>query len=68
MPNDEPQLPAADSADRLAAPLNASRAAAEALRNGPMGALVVASISVGLLFLGWMIFYFCLFIPRGAIG
>jgi hypothetical protein len=67
MPNDEPQLPAADSADRLIAPLNVSQAA-EALRNGPIGALVVASISVGLLFLGWMIFYFLLFIPRGSIG
>ena len=67
MPNDETQLPAADSADRLIAPLNASQAA-EALRNGPIGALVIASVAVGLLFLGWMIFYFCLFIPRGAIG
>ena len=67
MPNDEPQLPAADSTNQLIAPLNASQAA-EALRNGPIGALVVASIAVGLLFLGWMIFYFCLFIPRGAIG
>ena len=67
MPNVEPQLPAADSADRLVAPLNVNQAA-EALRNGPMGALAVASIAVGLLFLGWMIFYFCLFIPRGAIG
>jgi len=65
MPNDEPQLPAADSADQLIARLNE---VTEALRNGPIGALVVASIAVGLLFLGWMIFYFCLFIPRGAIG
>ncbi|HWS61933.1 MAG TPA: hypothetical protein VN325_04180 [Steroidobacteraceae bacterium] len=65
MPNDEAQLPAADSADQLIAPLNG---VAEALRNGPIGALVVASIAVGLLFIGWMIFYFCLFLPRGAIG
>jgi len=68
MPNDAPQLHAADSSDELIAPLNTSHVAAQALRNGPIGALVVASIAVGLLFLGWMIFYFCLFIPRGAIG
>jgi len=67
MPNDEPQLTSADSADQLIAPLNASQAA-QALRNGPIGALVIAGIAVGLLFIGWMIFYFCLFIPRGAIG
>jgi hypothetical protein len=67
MPNDEPQVTSADSADQFIAPLNASQAA-EALRNGPIGALVIASIAVGLLFIGWMIFYFCLFIPRGAIG
>ena len=65
MQNDEPQLPAADSANQLIASLNE---VAEALRNGPIGALVIAGISVGLLFLGWMIFYFLLFIPRGAIG
>jgi hypothetical protein len=34
MPNDAPQLPAADSSDGLIAPLNASQAAAQALRNG----------------------------------
>ena len=43
-------------------------AAAQALKNGPVGALVVASIAVGLLFAGWLAFYFLLFLPRGAIG
>jgi hypothetical protein len=33
-----------------------------------MGALVVASIAVALLFIGWLAFYFLLFLPRGAIG
>lgn len=43
-------------------------AAAKALSNGPVGALVVAGIAVGLLFVGWLAFYFLLFMPRGAIG
>jgi hypothetical protein len=42
--------------------------AAQALRRGPLGALVVASIAVGLLFIGWLAFYFLLFLPRGAVG
>jgi hypothetical protein len=41
---------------------------ARALRNGPVGAFVVASIAVALLFIGWMAFYFLLFLPRGPIG
>ena len=42
--------------------------AAQALRDGPIGAYLVASIAVGLLFLGWLAFYFLLFLPRGSIG
>jgi hypothetical protein len=42
--------------------------AARALGNGPIGAFVVAGIAVGLLFAGWLAFYFLLFIPRGVIG
>jgi hypothetical protein len=42
--------------------------AAEALRNGPLGALIIASVAVGLLFLGWLLFYFVLFLGRGYIG
>jgi hypothetical protein len=45
-----------------------SEEAAEALRNGPIGALVVAGIAVALLFIGWIAFYFLLFLPRGPIG
>lgn len=48
-------------------PVNAEDAA-QALRDGPIGAYLVASIAVGLLFLGWLAFYFLLFLPRGAIG
>jgi hypothetical protein len=42
--------------------------AARALSRGPIGAFVVAGIAAGLLFAGWLAFYFLLFLPRGAIG
>jgi hypothetical protein len=58
---------AAHLADHVAAPIGAEEAA-QALRNGPIGALVVASIAVALLFIGWLAFYFFLFMPRGPIG
>ena len=53
--------------EHVAAPISAD-AAARALKDGPMGALLIASIAVGLLFIGWMAFYFLLFLPRGPIG
>jgi hypothetical protein len=43
-------------------------AAAEALKNGPVGALVLSAIAVGLLFIGWVLFYFFLFMKRGPVG
>ncbi len=46
----------------------AIRDTAEALRKGPFGALAVASIAVGILFIGWLAFYFLLFMPRGPSG
>jgi hypothetical protein len=58
MPTEEQPQPAAHSQDQ----------AAQALRDGPIGAYVVAGIAVGLLFLGWLAFYFLLFMPRGSIG
>ena len=67
MASDEPHPSAARLPDHVATPINANDAA-EALRDGPIGALVVASIAVGLLFLGWLAFYFLLFMPRGPIG
>jgi hypothetical protein len=42
--------------------------AAQALRDGPIGAYLVSGVAVGLLFLGWLAFYFLVFLPRGAIG
>jgi hypothetical protein len=67
VPSDEPHEPTAHSSGNVAAPLGADEAA-QALRNGPAGAFVVASVAVGLLFIGWLAFYFFLFTPRGAIG
>jgi hypothetical protein len=47
----------------------AARAAAnEALKDGPRGALIIAACAVGLLFAGWLFFYFVLFMSRGHVG
>jgi hypothetical protein len=59
MSTDEPHHSASDRPEHVAAPIG-SEEAAEALRNGPIGALVVAGIAVALLFIGWMAFYFLL--------
>lgn len=45
-----------------------SEAAVAALERGPRGALVVSAIAVSLLVIGWLVFYFLLFLPRGAVG
>ena len=58
---------AADSPANVASPIGVGDAA-EALKDGPIGAFVVASIAVSLLFVGWLAFYFLLFMPRGSIG
>ena len=53
--------------EHVAAPMS-SDAAAAALRHGPRGALIVAGIATALLLIGWLAFYFLLFLPRGAVG
>jgi len=58
---------AAHLPQHVAVPIRSDQAI-EALRNGPRGALVVAGIAVGILFIGWLAFYFLLFLPRGPIG
>jgi hypothetical protein len=58
---------AAASPEHVAAPISAD-AAAEALKDGPKGALLVAGIAVALLLAGWLAFYFLLFLPRGPVG
>jgi hypothetical protein len=40
----------------------------EPLERGPYGAMLLAGVAVGLLFLGWLLFYFVLFMKRGYIG
>jgi hypothetical protein len=67
MPVDESNQSTAHSPDHLDLQARSDEAA-QALRNGPIGAYLVASIAVGLLFLGWLAFYFLLFMPRGSIG
>ena len=42
--------------------------AAEALKRGPIGALILSAIAVGLLLIGWILFYFLLFMGRGPVG
>jgi hypothetical protein len=67
MRTEEAHQTAAHLPEHVATPIGSDEAAA-ALKNGPVGALVVASIAVGLLLIGWMAFYFLLFLPRGPIG
>jgi len=55
------------STDRIG-PSVSTEEASQALRDGPTGAFVVAGIAVGVLFIAWLVFYFFLFMPRGAIG
>jgi hypothetical protein len=64
---EEPHRSAAHLPEHVAAPIGA-QAAAEALKDGPRGALLMAAVAVGLMFIGWLAFYFLLFVPRGAVG
>jgi len=64
---DAPHRSAAHLPEHVAAPIGA-QAAAEALKDGPRGALLIAAVAVGLLFFGWLAFYFLLFVPRGPVG
>lgn len=65
--NDRSFLSAAGSPEHVTAPISAERFA-EILQESPRGALLLAGVSVGLLLVGWLLFYFVLFIPRGSIG
>jgi hypothetical protein len=67
MASDDPYKSAASSADGIAGLVGVEEAV-RALKRGPIGAYVVASIAVGLLFIGWLAFYFLLFMQRGPIG
>ena len=39
-----------------------------ALSHGEPGAILIAGIAVALLFIGWLLFYFVLFMRRGYVG
>ena len=39
-----------------------------ALSHGARGAALIAGVAVTLLLLGWLLFYFCLFLRRGYVG
>ena len=67
MPTDDSHPSAAHLPEHVAAPIDADDAA-KALKDGPKGALLIASIAVALLFIGWLLFYFLLFMGRGPIG
>ena len=64
---DKPTSSAASSTEHVAEPID-TETAINSMKYGPRGALLIAGISVGLLFLGWLAFYFLLFIPRGSVG
>jgi hypothetical protein len=63
----ETPAPAAAAKERIIDAVDAG-VTAPAFEHGTRGALVVAGISVALLFIGWLAFYFLLFMPRGSIG
>jgi hypothetical protein len=58
---------AAASPKQPAQPIEADTAA-QAVRDGPRGALILAGTAAALLFIGWLAFYFLLFLPRGSVG
>jgi hypothetical protein len=65
--SDKPLSSLASPMQPASPPINASSAGAKS-EYSPRGAFLVAGISVGLLFVGWLAFYFLLFLPRGSVG
>ena len=63
----EHQYTSASDPERVAPSISRS-AALEALKNGPRGAFVIAATAVGLLLVGWLLFYFVVFLTRGTVG
>ena len=53
--------------EAVAVPIEVQQAAKD-LADGPTGAMIIAGVAVGILFVGWLAFYFFLFLPRGSIG
>lgn len=65
--DETPHHSAAASAEHVVATPSLDQMA-EALAHGPRGAFFVAGVASALLFLGWLAFYFLLFLPRGPVG
>ena len=64
---EEHHYTSASEPERVAPAIRRSTAL-ETLKNGPRGALVIAAAAVGLLLIGWLLFYFFLFLKRGTVG
>jgi hypothetical protein len=67
MSHDQPPSSRPIPVKLASAPIDAS-GALDNIEYGSRGAWLVAGISVGLLFIGWLAFYFLLFLPRGSVG
>jgi hypothetical protein len=67
MPTPDTRPTATHSPDRIG-PAISAESATQVLRRGPTGAYIVAGIAVGILLIGWLMFYFLLFMRRGSIG
>ena len=67
MPTIETPQTASHPPNRVGTPISVE-AATEALRRGPIGAYIIAGIAVAILLIGWLMFYFLLFMGRGSIG
>lgn len=67
MPTDETHQSTGGHPEQVAAPIGQDEAI-EMLQGRPVGAFIVAAVAVALLFIGWIAFYFFLFVPRGPIG
>jgi amino acid transporter len=67
MTMEEFHFTSASEPERVAPAITRSEAM-EALKDGPRGALFIAACAASLLFLGWLFFYFVLFMSRGQVG
>lgn len=67
MPTHETYQSSTGQPEHVVAPITQDKAV-QPLKHGPVGALVVAAVAVGLLFIGWIAFYFLIFVPRGPVG
>ena len=69
MPQPEEPLPIESEPRHDEGPLTQGRADIElAFAHGARGAAIIAGVSVAILLIGWLLFYFCLFLRRGYVG